>query len=53
VVVDSFGKFLYVTNGDNNAVSIYALNSDGTLTSVGTAATGNSPVSIVLAGTPQ
>jgi 6-phosphogluconolactonase len=53
VVVDPSGKFVYVTNANDNTVSIYTRNSDGTLTSAGTAATGNSPISIALTGTTQ
>jgi DNA-binding beta-propeller fold protein YncE len=51
VVVDPSGKFVYVTNANDNTVSIFTLNSDGTLTRAGTAATGNGADSIALTGT--
>jgi DNA-binding beta-propeller fold protein YncE len=51
VAIDPSGKFVYVTNGNDNTVSIYTRNSDGTLTSAGKAATGNGALSIVVTGT--
>ena len=54
VVVAPSGKFVYVANGDSNEVSIYSLNGDGATDIIGRlATTGNSPVSIVLTGTPH
>jgi DNA-binding beta-propeller fold protein YncE len=50
IIVDPSGKFAYVTNQGNGTVSIYTLNGDGTLTAVGTAPTGNNPVSVTIIG---
>jgi 6-phosphogluconolactonase (cycloisomerase 2 family) len=49
MVVDPLGKFAYVAD-ESGAVSIYTLNSDGTLTSSGTATTGGIPVSLAVTG---
>jgi len=51
IIIDPSGKFAYVTNQSSASVSIYTLNSDGTLTAVGTASTGNNPVSVAITGT--
>jgi DNA-binding beta-propeller fold protein YncE len=48
VVVDAGGNFVYVTNQGDNTVSIYSVNSDGTLTSAGTVATGGEPDVVAL-----
>jgi 6-phosphogluconolactonase len=50
IIIDPSGKFAYVTNQGSGTVSIYALNSNGTLTAVGTAPTGNNPVSVTIIG---
>jgi 6-phosphogluconolactonase (cycloisomerase 2 family) len=45
-VIDQTGRFLYVTNGNDNTVSEYVIDqSKGSLTAIGTAKTGNTPVS--------
>jgi 6-phosphogluconolactonase (cycloisomerase 2 family) len=48
IIVDPSGKFVYVGNEADNTVSIYTLNSDGTLTAAGTATTGSSPTSVAV-----
>ena len=50
IIVDPTGKFAYVTNQGNASLSIYTLKSDGTLTAIGTAPTGNDPVSVAITG---
>src|SRR5664280_2517407 len=47
ITVDPSGKFAYVSNMGANTISAYQINSDGTLTDLGTAATGNFPSSVV------
>ena len=47
ITVDPSGKFAYVSNMGANTISAYQINSDGTLTDLGTAATGNFPTSVV------
>ena len=52
IVVDPSGKFTYVVN-ESGSVSIYALGSDGLLTSAGTAQTGGVALSVAVTGTKQ
>ena len=52
IVVDPSGEFAYVVN-EGGTVSIYALNSDGTLTAAGTVTNGGTPVSMAITGTSQ
>ena len=49
MAVDPSSKFAYVTNRSDNTVSIFKINSgSGTLTPIGTAATGAVPFHIVI-----
>lgn len=50
IAVDPSGSFAYVAN-ETGSVSIYALNSNGSLTSAGTAITTGSALSVAVAGT--
>jgi|HubBroStandDraft_1064217.scaffolds.fasta_scaffold00233_11 6-phosphogluconolactonase len=53
IVVDPSGKFVYVSNQNSSSLSVYTLNGDGTLTAVGTAATGTDPIALAVIGTTQ
>jgi 6-phosphogluconolactonase len=49
VTIDSSGKFVYVTNkNDSPDVSIYQIQSDGTLASIGSASSGAAPIASVV-----
>ncbi len=49
IVVNSAGTLLFAVNGDSNTITSFAINSDGTLTNLATAASnGQDPVSIGL-----
>jgi 6-phosphogluconolactonase (cycloisomerase 2 family) len=48
LVVNTSGTFAYVANQNDNTLSIYTINADGTLTNWGTVATGADPVAIAL-----
>jgi 6-phosphogluconolactonase (cycloisomerase 2 family) len=50
IAVDPSGKFVYVGNQNSAMVSIYTINTDGTLTATGTAMTGSDPVSVAITG---
>jgi DNA-binding beta-propeller fold protein YncE len=52
IVVDPSGKFAYVVN-EGGTVSIYTLNSDGTLTAAGMVTNSGTPVSMAITGTTQ
>lgn len=47
------GKYLYATNNSAGTISVFSINSDGSLTSLGTATAGTTPTSIVTTGTEQ
>jgi 6-phosphogluconolactonase len=53
VTVDQSKKFVYVANMGDSTISVYKINSDGTLTALGTAvAAGTSPTSIITVDLP-
>jgi 6-phosphogluconolactonase len=47
IAVNATGTFAYVAN-QGSSISIYAIDSSGVLTPVGTVQTGNDPVAIIL-----
>lgn len=49
VVIDSSGKFAYITNMSSNSVSTFTINADGTFAPTGTVATGPSPIGFAIA----
>jgi DNA-binding beta-propeller fold protein YncE len=49
-IVDPSGKFAYVVNEDDATVSIYTINSNGTLSAAGVAMAGNSPFAVAVTG---
>ncbi len=48
MTADPAGKFLYVANQNDNTVSVYTINGDGTLASAGTVTAGNEPESVAV-----
>jgi 6-phosphogluconolactonase (cycloisomerase 2 family) len=49
VTIDSSGTFVYVTNENESPdVSIYQIQSDGTLASIGSASSGTTPIAAVV-----
>ena len=52
LTVDPSGNFAYVAN-ESGSVSIYALSSNGTLTSAGTTTTGGTALSVAVIGSKQ
>ncbi|MFZ0638169.1 MAG: beta-propeller fold lactonase family protein [Candidatus Acidiferrales bacterium] len=52
IILGPYSNFAFVVN-ESGSVSIYSLNSDGTLTNVGTAATGNGSVWIAVTAVPH
>jgi 6-phosphogluconolactonase (cycloisomerase 2 family) len=47
-IVDPSGKFAYGVNENDAAVSVYTINSNGTLSAVGVAVAGNSPFAVAI-----
>ena len=53
MVVDASGNFAYVANENPGSVSIYTLNSNGTLTEAGTVTTAGSALSMAVTAAKQ